>query len=465
MRNLRHLLSREQWVEPSSPSDAVCLAYPGSYGEASASLGYHFVLGLGRAPSTARAQRTFAPSLEPLMRAAGLASPLRAVESGRGAAGLKGLLFSVAWELQVPAVADMLRSAGLEPLRRKRSPRDPLVVIGGACGLGNPDLVLPLADVLVVGDGEEAMEVLARDFARGADRETILGSLAPLRGVVVAGEDPAGAGAAAAEGRVLPAASRYVTPRSVFKNMFLVEVMRGCPHACAFCLLGSKRLREKPLFFSARSILEAVPEWAARVGLVGASVLDHPEIDTVMEALASRSVELGLSSMRAARVTEERAGLLARGRVSTVTVAVDAPSERIGRRIRKPVRREDIVRAAKTIRAAGIRKMKLYALVGFEGEGDEDYRDLADLGRELSSIVRLTLSVGPVVPKRFTALAHMPLVARKEYRRCLGFLRRRLAGPVEIRAESYRTAEREYRLNRLDAAGAESLAEDGRTRP
>ena len=68
MRKLRHLLSREQWVEPSSPSDAVCLAYPGSYGEASASLGYHFVLGLGRTPSTARAQRTFAPSLVPLMK-------------------------------------------------------------------------------------------------------------------------------------------------------------------------------------------------------------------------------------------------------------------------------------------------------------------------------------------------------------------------------------------------------------
>jgi len=351
----------------------------------------------------------------------------------------------------------MLRSAGLEPLRRKRSPKDPLVVVGGACGLGNPDLVLPFADVLVVGDGEEAMQALARAFTRGADRETILGSLAPLPGVTVRGEE-AGSGVAEAGGRPLPAASRYVTPRSVFRNMFLVEVMRGCPHGCTFCLLGSKRMRAGPLFFPSEAVLDALPDWPRRVGLVGASVLDHPEIDVILEALVGRSVELGLSSLRASKIDEKRARLLAAGRVATATVAVDAPSERIGRRIKKPVRRGDLVGAAGTLRAAGIRKMKLYALVGFEGEGDEDYRELADLCRELSSIVRLTLSIGPVVPKRFTALEVMPMMERQDYRRCLGILRRRLAGRAALKAESYRTAEREYRLNRLDAAGAESLA-------
>jgi radical SAM superfamily enzyme YgiQ (UPF0313 family) len=179
-----------------------------------------------------------------------------------------------------------------------------------------------------------------------------------------------------------------------------------------------------------------------------------------MESLAARRVELGLSSMRAGRITEKRARLLAMGKVSTVTVAVDAPSERIGRSIKKPVRREDLVGAAKTIRAAGMRKMKLYALVGFEGEEDEDYRELADLCRELSSVVRLTVSIGPVVPKRFTALENMPIMPRRDYRRCIDFLRRRLAGRAAIRAGSYRTAEAEHRLNRLDAAGAESLAGD-----
>jgi hypothetical protein len=458
MRDLKKLLSDERWVRPRSPSGSVCVAYPGSYAEASASLGFHFTVGLGGAGGADAGQRAFAPSSEPLMRRSALADPLRVVETARSVAGMRALLLSVAFELQIRPVIEILAGAGLEPLRQQRSRRDPLVVAGGACTLSNPDLLVPFADAVVVGDGEEAMDVLGRAVAAGADREDALEALRAVPSVIAGEEGLEGFEAGRAPDARLPVRSVYVAPGSAFRAMFLVEVMRGCPHGCAFCLFGSKRPGGGARFVPAADVLRAVPAWAKRVGLVGASVLDHPEIDAILEELAGRSVEIGLSSLRAGRLTEDRARLLTAGKVATATVALDSPSERIRRRVRKPSTGTDLVRAAGALKRGGIGRMKLYALVGFEGEDGADHEELAELCRELASMIALTVAVGPVVPKRFTALDGAELMPRRAYDAAVALLRRRLAGRARIKAASYRAAKQEFELNHMGAGEARELA-------
>jgi radical SAM superfamily enzyme YgiQ (UPF0313 family) len=460
MRKTDSLLGDERWVCPRSPLNALCAAYPGSYREASSSLGYHFALTCGGSMAL-RAERTFSPSREPLMKASALSSPLRTIESGRGAAGTMAIFLSVAYEPQVFQVFEILRACGLGVLREERNGRDPLVVAGGACTLSNPDLLVPFADAVVAGDGEGILDELAADILRGAGREEILGRLGRSRAAIMGEGDLDDYELGQTPPEALPVSSAYVTPGAVFRNMFLVEVMRGCPHACAFCIMASRRTRRKTQFVPARKVLDAVPAWARRVGLVGASVLDHPEIDGILASLVERGVEIGLSSMRARRLSESRARMLAAGGLRAATVAIDAPSERIRARIEKPSRREDVVAAAWNVKRAGIRKLRLYALVGFDGEEEKDHAELADTCRELSSILPLTVSLGPVVPKRFTPLGTMEFVAKKRYDACVAFLKNCLKGAATLKVESWRGARQEYMLSRCGVVEARRLPETG----
>lgn len=458
MRKIKNLFGSERWVGPYSTSGSICVAYPGSYKEASSSLGYHFALVCGDDHSTERGQRTFSPSSEPLMRTGSLFSPLRLMESGRGVGSMKAIYVSVAYELQVIGFFEILRETGMELIKEKRSSRDPVIIVGGACTLSNPDLFVPFADAVVVGDGENIIDDITAQVIRGKSKAGIVEWLAQQPSVIAGKSDIDSCSFGLAPLEKLPVHSAYVSPSSVFKDMFLVEIMRGCPHSCAFCVMRSKRTREKTEFIPAEKVLLSIPPWASRVGLVGASVLDHPEIDDILAELTGRPVQLGLSSMRAGRLDERRAEMLAAGGVSTVTVAIDSPSRRIRKRIKKPVGRQHIVQAARNVRRAGIGKLKLYALVGYEDEGEEDYEELADLCRELSSIISLSVSLAPVVPKKLTPLENMEFVTRKKYRFAAAFLKKRMKRASIIKTASYRDASLEHILSHCDYASARDLA-------
>ena len=63
----------------------------------------------------------------------------------------------------------------------------------------------------------------------------------------------------------------------------------------------------------AERVLETIPRDARRVGLVGAAVSDHPKIVSIVEALADRGCEVGLSSLRPDRLANTEGFVAALG--------------------------------------------------------------------------------------------------------------------------------------------------------
>jgi radical SAM superfamily enzyme YgiQ (UPF0313 family) len=364
------------------------------------------------------------------------------------------LLISAGWELMLGPIVETLVRASIPPLCSERDETHPLIVAGGALSVSNPDLLEPVADVVVRGDGEEAMRTLLGGLTAGADRSEILEALRALPG--------ASAGTSArCEDRELPARSAFVTPRSALASMHLVEAMRGCPHGCAFCIMSRRFTGSRPRYVPARTILESVPDTARRVGLVGPSVLEHPEIEDILSSLGSRSLEVGISSARADRVDGTIARLLASLGLRTLTVALDGASAAIRERIHKRVSAEEVIRAARTARRHGIPRLKLYAMLGFDGEGDGDVEELAATCLELASCTSLALSVGPVVPKKTTALEAMPFVSRRDYASRIRSLRRAIGGRARVEAVSWREARDEALLARMDREDASALVGTG----
>jgi len=446
----------------------VALCYPSPYRVGMSSLGFQTIYRQLHALPGVTAERAFLPEDPQEAQRAG--EGLCAYESGRPVGDFPVVAFSLASELEVAGVVTCLDLAGIPALsseRASRAPRFPLVVVGGPLTLANPVPVGPFADIVVMGEAEEAVPVLMEALRACSAREALFRDLAGRPGFYIPsvhGETP-GPPVVAPES-CLPAYSSIVTPHTELANMFLIEPERGCSRGCAYCVMrrsDKARMRVLP----SERVLSLVPDHARRVGLVGAAVTDHPELPKILHELVKSGREVGVSSLRADRLTDELVSLLAAGGVRTLTTAADGASQRLRDQVDRHTRVEDLLRAARMCRDHGLAGLKLYVLIGLPGETAADMDELARLALELAAIApKLSLTLSPFVPKRNTPLARQPQEDIASLEDKIATLRRRLRGRAILGGDPPKWAWVEYRLAqggfREGLAAAEAARAGGR---
>jgi len=162
--------------------------------------------------------------------------------------------------------------------------------------------------------------------------------------------------------------------------------------------------------------------------------------------------EIGISSLRADKLTGELVGLLARGGYRTLTVAGDGASERMRRVIERSTRADHLIRSAQLAAAHRLHTLKVYMMLGIPGETDADVDELIALSRELAAVhPRIAYGVAPFVAKRNTpldgtAFAGIDVVEARLARLRDGLRAAGLAAKVEVRPTSARWAWVEYML-------------------
>ena len=451
------------------------LTYPSPYHVAMSSLGFLQIYRLANERPGTRCERATLPEPTWLKRHRDTRTPLLTLESRRPLADFHVIGISQSYELEMTGIVELLRLSGLAPLSVDRTARDPLVVLGGPITHSNPLPSAPFADVVVLGEAEGCLnELLERleaepEAARGdgGKRRRLLEDLAARPGFFVPCEHgrflpPI----AQAPDAMLPAYSNLRTADTELSNMALIEPERGCHRGCTFCVMrrstnGGMRLVDPD------RVMDLVPEDAPKVGLVGAAVTDHPRIKEVLRVLVDEHGKgIGISSLRADRLDDEFVGLLRRGGYRSMTVALDAPSERLRWEIEKNIKNDHIRRATQLGRAHGMHHLKLYVVVGLPGETDADRRELVDFALELRRTLPVVLGVSPFVPKYHTPLADAPFLGAKQTDRVLKQLERDLSGKVKVRGPGAREAEVEYRLSQggfSHAAAAVRAADSGGT--
>lgn len=428
----------------------VALLYPSTYDVALASLGFQAVWAALDALPGVRCERVVLPAGgDDALRPNGRGARLGSLESGRALADFDLVGVSVTDELDLGRLALALEAGGLAALADERPPDAPPVLAGGPLTQSNPLPLAAFADAVVIGDAEGLLAPLVEAARAAPDRAAFAAAVAAaaLPGVLV----PAVHGDALPPANVcsdaaLPAAARVWTPHAALPDMFLVEISRGCPRRCAFCL--SRRALRPERRVPVERVWERVPAAAPRIGFVGSAVSDHPGLPTLLERAVARGQGVGLSSVRADRVDDALLELLVRGGLRTLTVAADALSERLRASVHKGVREEHLVRAAELARARRLPGLKLYTLVGLPGEEDADLDEWLALCERLRAQVRLTVSVNPFVPKRGTPLEDAPLAPLPVLERRLTRLTRALArAGVQVRALSPKWAWVQWRLS------------------
>lgn len=454
----------EQWLvsRPAAQPDAIrtLWAFPNTYSVGITSLGYQWVWALLLARPDLRVHRLFTDCYE-----------------DRG--GRPELLgFSVSWELDYVHILDLLEWLDIPFQASERQAHHPLVFGGGPVLSANPEPYADFFDVVLLGDAEVVLGAFidAYQGMRGQDRDSQLQHLAQVPGLyvpqayTVSYSDPTGPVAAIQPLGCAPATvarqvyrgntlatSTVVTPQAAWENIYLVEVVRSCPEMCRFCLASYLTLpfRSADLGEGLIPAIERGLEVTNRIGLLGASVTQHPEFPELLAHLGRPDydhVRLSLASVRASTVTLELAETLARRGSQSLTIAVESGSERLRQVINKKLDQAAIHQAAQLAQAGGLKGLKLYGMVGLPTETEADLEEtiqlLTDL-RRLAPRLRLTLGCSTFVPKAQTPFQWQGVDPQAEKRL------QRLSRPagrlgVEFRPESYRDSLIQALLSRGD---------------
>ncbi|HEY6080775.1 MAG TPA: radical SAM protein [Polyangiaceae bacterium] len=422
----------------------VVLAYPSPYHVGMSSLGYQRIYrALMELPGVC-AERAFLP--DGAERAGSDIERPVTYESLRGLSDFPILAFSVAYELELAGLVRMLEASGIPARRSERDGNAPFVLAGGPLTFSNPLPLAAFADAVVMGEGESVVEWVVQTIGASPSRAAALLALAEHPNVFVPehhGDQLAKI--AACDDALLPATSTIVTPHTALSNMFLLEAERGCSRGCTYCVMrrstnGGMRIVPQEV------VLAAIPEEYKRVGLVGAAVSDHPKITEIVNALADRGAEVGLSSLRPDKLKDEFVAALRRAGYRTLTTALDGPSERMRNLIERRGREPHYQVAADNARRHGYDRLKLYLMVGLPGEADEDIDECVRFVGELSKTIPIALGVAPFCAKRNTPLDRMPYAGIRTVESRLERLRKGLRGRADVRAVSAKWAWVEYVL-------------------
>ena len=422
----------------------IALAFPNTYWVGMSNLGFQTLYRLFNAEDAIVCERFFLPPKQELQELLTARTPLVTLESQTPVGDFDVIAFSVSFEWDYVNVLTLLRLAGVPARAADRTPRHPLVVVGGAVTFVNPEPLAPFADVIAAGEGEALVPGFRRAHAAATDRADLLRLLAKERGFYVpsfyepqyaqdgtlagytvqAGVDaplPVRKAALKTTEAVDPPATSIFTPDTEFGSRLLIEVVRGCANLCRFCWAGYNYLPVRA--FPTDRILEiaaAARPYANRVGLVSIALCDHPDIERILARLLEMGYAISPASLRLDDLTEPIVRVLRESGERSITIAPETGSDRLRRVINKTVTNDEILDRADLIFASGIENVKLYYMIGLPTETDEDLVAIRDLTLQMrdrmlaharirGQVGRIVGSVNPLVPKPGTAYQWIPM--------------------------------------------------------
>ena len=291
----------------------------------------------------------------------------------------------------------------------------PIIIGGGPVVTSNPLPFNTIFDVLFIGDSEPNLEIFFKLFQNLKNKEIsyieflekskeIEGIFIPVlngkvkRAVLRKLDD--------SPNPIFQLKSKVIGEKQIFENNFFVEVNRGCPFKCKFCISSfhNAPFRNR----SYENIIDIIEEGMKvsnfeTVSLIGSCVTSNPDFKQICEFIINKGKRLTLPSIRIEHINPEIIKILEKGNIQTITIAPEAGSEKLRYAIGKSISNERIISVISQIRASKIKNIKFYFLIGLPHETDNDIDAIIDLLKNIDKLGfeknALRVNINPFIPK------------------------------------------------------------------
>jgi radical SAM superfamily enzyme YgiQ (UPF0313 family) len=374
----------------------IALGFPDVYEIASGNLGQEILYHIVNSKEIFLAERVYAPWIDMEKKLADHSIPLYTLESKIPVREFDILGFTVSYELGYTSLLTILNSSGLPLHSSERT--FPIVGMGGSCAF-NPSVMTRFVDFFHLGDGEENILAIANviaEYRKEIDKHRddknlkneILKRLSSIPGVYVPGmpvEWERRSIIPDLENTFFP--TKTIVPYFVdMKSRVTLELFRGCTQGCRFCQAGylyrpyRKRSAETLLACAHASIEHS---GYTEISLSSLNTTDYPELKELVERLIEmrgfRPLKISIPSSRISSFSSEFAEILKPYSSGSITLAIEAGTERLRRIINKHTSDEDITSAVRSALMNGLNQFKLYFMIGLPTETDDDILAINDV--------------------------------------------------------------------------------------
>ncbi len=435
------------------------LCYPDIYEIGMSYYGYFLLYGLANSLPGVWCERCFAPwgDMDAHLRQHSI--PLSTLESRTPLGAMDMVGFSLSYELNVTNILNMLDLAGI-PIKAGERRKGPIIVGGGPSML-NPVPFEQFFDLIVVGEADQRLvEILnTMKILKGAPRETVIAELGKLEGVYSPlfpkkrikrqfVED--------LDDSFHPVAPPIPIAGSIH-NRFNVEISRGCGNSCRFCLagFGYRPYRERS-FETIKDIIDRGMKGTGyeEISLLSLSSGDYSALFDVITYIKERyrGVSVALPSLKIGSIREDEINLMGDIARTGFTFALESATENMRGRLNKNIEIDVLLGQLPLLKKSGWRKIKLYLMIGFPWEKEEDITAIREILIPFEKEhIDINLSVSPFTPKPHTPFQWLAMESETILSEKIALLKKSLKGRrVKVRYRDPKTSIIEAIVSRGD---------------
>jgi len=431
-----------------SVSCRIALAFPDTYTVGMSNIGIQILYHILNQREDTLAERVYAPQrdLEQQLRSHGV--PILSLESFMPISTFDIIGFSIQTELCYTNMLTMLDLADIPFRSCDRREEDPLILCGGHNI--NYEPIADFCDAVFIGEGDEAAAEIAEAVIQTRDRSRAerLKALEAIEGMYIPSFFDIAYNTDGTVKEISPSGRRDYVMRRTVKDLdavpypsapvvpnievihqrISIELMRGCPHSCRYCLSGnlSRKIRARSsgrIFDICKESYEATGY--EEIGLLSLSSSEYPGILELAHRLSDyfspKHVSLSLPSLR---ITENIMDMLPRIRAvrkSGLTFAPETASEELRRLQKKKMKNEELFSVIRKAYEKGWERIKLYFMIGLPGETQEDIDSIAPFVRHVSDLRKdvdgrkgkVNITISPFIPKPCSPFQWEPMNSRE----------------------------------------------------